>query len=99
MLPAQARHLVQSRQNQRRRFLPGQGRRCDAEEPKPRSDDGSFLELVVPNSVVSGNDDPAVETGFSKPDNILRPLWKEFVVDADLDTGGAERLGHFLSAQ
>ena len=41
------------------------GTRCDAEEPKPRSDDGLFLELVVPNSVVAGNDDPAVEAGFS----------------------------------
>ena len=45
------------------------------------------------------NDDPAVEAGFSQPDNVLRPLRKEFVVDADLDTGGAERVGHFLSAQ
>ena len=27
------------------------------------------------------------------------PLRKKFVVDADLDTGGAERLGHFLSAR
>ena len=40
------------------------GRRRDAEEPKLRSDDGLFLELVVPNSIVAGNDDPAVEAGF-----------------------------------
>jgi hypothetical protein len=99
MLSAQAQHLAQSRQNQRRRFLPGQRRRCDAEEAKPRSDDGLFLELVVPNSVIAGDDDPAVQAGFSAPDDIFRALRKELVVDADLDTGGSERLGHFLSAQ
>jgi hypothetical protein len=47
-----------------------------------------FLELVVPNSVVARNDDPAVDAGFAQPDNILSPLSKEFVMDADLDTGG-----------
>ncbi len=66
---------------------------------QPRSNDGLFLELIVPNSVVAGNDDPAVQPGFSEPDNILGALRKKLVVDADLDTGGAQRLGHFLSAQ
>ena len=75
------------------------GRRRDAEKPKPRGDDGLFLELVVPDSIVAGNDDPAVEAGFAQPDNILRPLRKEFVMDADLDTRGAQRFGHFLSAE
>jgi hypothetical protein len=58
-----------------------------------------FLELVVPNSVVAGNDDPVVHAGFLEPDDIFRALRKKLVVHADLDTGGAERLGHLLSAQ
>jgi hypothetical protein len=66
---------------------------------KPCSDDGLLLELVVPDSIVACDDDPAVCAGFPQPVNILRPLTKELVMDTDLDTGGAERLGHFLPAQ
>jgi hypothetical protein len=36
---------------------------------------------------------------FPQPVNILRPLRKELVMDTDLDTGGAKRLGYLLSAQ
>jgi hypothetical protein len=96
MLPAQARSLVQSRENQRRCFLPGQRRRCDAEEPQPCSGDRLLLELVVPDSIVACNDDPAVCAGFPQPVNIRRPLRKKLVMDTDLDTSGAERVGTFF---
>jgi hypothetical protein len=85
--------------------------RISAAASSPVSDDDVMLKKRIlaamtacfsswlPNSVVAGNDDPAVQAGFSEPDDIFRALRKELVVDADLDTGGAERLGHFLSAQ
>jgi hypothetical protein len=58
-----------------------------------------FLELVVPDPIIASDHDPPVCAGFLQPVNILRPLRKELVMDTDLDTGGAQRLGHFLAAQ
>jgi hypothetical protein len=95
----QRRESLSSAERIRGRFVPGEGRRCDAEKPKPRRNDGLFLELVVPDPIVARDDDPPVCAGFLQPVNILRPLRKELVMDTDFDTGGAERLGHFLPAQ
>ena len=67
--------------------------------PQPRGDDGLFLELVIPNSIVASNDDPAVDASFAQPNYILRPLRKEFVMDTNLDTRSAQRSRHLLSAQ
>src|SRR5687768_677276 len=96
MLPAEVRHLVQSRKNQCRCFVAGQRRKCDAEETKPRGEDGVLLELVVSDSIVASDDDPAVRACLAQPDNVFGPLRKEFVMDTDLDTRSAKRLGHFL---
>ena len=48
---------------------------------------------LPPDSIVARENDPAVCAGFPQPINILGPLRKELVMDTDLHTGGAERLG------
>jgi hypothetical protein len=66
---------------------------------KPDSQNGVFLKLVVPDSIIASNDDPAVYLCFAQPHNIFGALRKQFVMDTDLDTRRAKRLGHFFSAQ
>jgi len=58
-----------------------------------------LFELVIANPIVTGDNDPTVSSRFAQPRNVLGPLRKQLVMNSDLDTGGAQRVGHFLSAQ
>jgi hypothetical protein len=84
MLPAEARHSAYSGQNERSGLVAGQRRGCDTEETEFGGEDGLFLELVVPNSIIASDNDPSIGSCFAQPDNVLRPLRKQFIVNPDV---------------
>ena len=70
-----------------------------AEKPQFGYQNRLFLELVVPNAVVTRDDHPTVQSRCAQPGDVVCTLRKELVMNPDFDTSSAQGQGHLLPAQ
>lgn len=99
VLPAQARDRSLGGENQRGGFVASQGRRRDAEEANLRRENRLLFELVVANAIIASDDHPTLRAGFSEPHDVLSGLWKQLVVDTDLEPSGTKSFWDLLPSQ
>jgi len=97
--PAETRNRSLGREDQRGGFVASQGRGRDAEEANLSRENRLLFELVVANAIVASDDHPTLRAGFSKPNDVLSRLWKQLVVNANLEPSRTKSFWNLFPSQ